>query len=166
MTRLESIINNRDTQGLIPVTLLDQLDSHVGRHVQLAPVQERAREENEQFQRRPQEKSVVKLRFSLEEDELTQSQIENWAHELSKLGQVAKIPIRRIDWMKVENRKMTQRWKDALDFAQTRKKKRKSIPSEYPSDYTPSPTKRRTKEDLSLPEEATDHGPLTPASST
>ena len=63
-----------------------------------------------------QEKSVVKLLFSLEVGKLSQSQIESWAP--------AKIPIRGID-LRVGN--MTQRWKDALDFAQMQNKKRKSV---------------------------------------
>jgi hypothetical protein len=167
MTRLEEVINTRATQGLIPVMLLDRLDNHIGRHIQLAPVQERAKKENEKFQSRPQEKSVVKLLFSLEVEKLSQSQIESWAHELSKLRKLpAKIPIRRIDWMKVESRSMTQRWKDALEFAQMQNKKRKSVPGGSSGDDTSPSAKRRTRDDLTLPEDTQEQWPLTPASST
>ncbi|KAF2995095.1 Phosphatidylinositol-4-phosphate 5-kinase [Curvularia kusanoi] len=167
MTRLQNNINTRDPQGLTPVMLLDRLDNHVGRHLQLAPVQERTKEKNEQFQQRPNEKSVVKLRFSLEVEELSQNQIEDWAHELSKLCQSpAKIPIRRIDWMKVENRKgMTQRWKDALDFAQKQSKKRKSVPDGSSSDDRSPLVKRRTQDDLLSPRDTQGQLPPTPGNS-
>ena len=166
MTRLEEVINTRAPQGLTQVMLLDRLDNHIGRHIQLAPVQERANKENEKFQSRPQEKSVVKLLFSLEVEKLSQSQIESWAHELSKLRNLpAKIPIRRIDWMKVESRSMTQRWKDALNFAQMQNKKRKSVPGGSSGDDTSPSAKRRTRDDLTLPENTQEQWPLTPGSS-
>ena len=163
MTRLENIMNTRDVQGLIPVMLLDRLDNHIGRHVQLVPVQERAKKENEEFQSRPHERSVVKMRFSLEVEKLSQAQIEDWARELSKLCKTAKIPIRRIDWIKVEQRQTSKRWKDALEYAQMENKKRKSIPGGSSADDE-SPTAKRYLPDISQPQEVPDSGPLTPAS--
>ena len=44
-TRLEAVINTRGTHSMTPVMLLDRLDNHIGRHIQLAPVQERAKKE-------------------------------------------------------------------------------------------------------------------------
>ena len=79
-TRLEEFINTRASQGWIPVMLLDRLDNHIGRHIQLAPVQEGAKKDNSY------------LSYQL------------------------------------EGRIMSQRWKDALNFAQMVVQKRKNIP--------------------------------------
>jgi hypothetical protein len=162
MTRLAHIIDDHAAKDIPHVSLLDRLDNHIGRHIQLAPVDQKAKEENEQFQLRPQEKAVVKVRFSLEEADLCPDQIENWAKELSTLRRKTGVPIRRIDWIKVLKRPTSQRWKDALDYAQMENKKRKTLPDRLGDEELPT-AKRQAHEELPVPEE-TDADPLTPAS--
>lgn len=165
MTRLQQMINNnRDVPNINPAMLLDRLDNHVGSHIQLAPVQQRAKEKNEEFQSRPSEEAVVKLRFSLEAEELTQDQIERWAQELSKLRQNTGIPIRQIDWIKVDKKQSLQRLRDAVEVVRARNNKRKSPTGVSPADDESLSARKRSREELSIAEDMPDLGPLTPAS--
>jgi hypothetical protein len=164
MTRLASTIITGDGHGIPPPYLLDRLDDHLGHHVQLAPVNKRSKQENDAFQQRPREKSVVKMRFSLEVDALSPDLIERWARELAKMHLKAKIPVRRIDWVRVGRRKTSKRWQDVMKHIQMESKKRKSVPGgSPPADVSPT-TRKRTREVLSVPEDTPDPGPLTPAS--
>ncbi|KAJ4316065.1 hypothetical protein N0V94_005623 [Neodidymelliopsis sp. IMI 364377] len=164
MTRLADTIITCDGHGVSPPYLLDRLDDHLGRHVQLAPVNKRSKQENEAFQQRPREKSVVKMRFSLEVDVLSPDLIERWARELAKMHRKEKIPVRRIDWMRVGRRQTSKRWQDVMKHIQMENKKRKSAPGgSPPADVSPT-TRKRMREGLSVPEDTPDPGPLTPAS--
>ncbi|KAF2877430.1 hypothetical protein BDV95DRAFT_146937 [Massariosphaeria phaeospora] len=100
---LEKLNMNRK----IPAQLWDQLDKHQ-RHVQLAPLDKRSLEAKaKSFQTRAPEQAWVKLRFSLEEPQLELVQIENFAHQLVAACERAEIPVRRIDWIKMESASST-----------------------------------------------------------
>lgn len=170
LTRLAQMINTRKPHGIkhsTPVSLLDCLDNHLG-HIQLAPVSKRSKEEKEELQARPQEKAVVKIRFSLAEEHLTQGQIESWAHQMAALAspQNANIPIRRIDWIRVDKTQTSKRWEAALAHASMEYKKRKSVPEGSQVEIESPDAKRRMQEELLHPEETTESAPPTPMSFT
>lgn len=116
---LKSLVGGHKPQRILTTKLLATLNKHPGssarlhdrlhseyeRHVQLTPIvkrsQQEAKEEAEAVQARLPELAAVKLRFSLQERELSQQKIENWAKELLKASKEAKIPIRQIDWVKM-----------------------------------------------------------------
>ncbi|OAL47996.1 hypothetical protein IQ07DRAFT_646192 [Pyrenochaeta sp. DS3sAY3a] len=85
-----------------PSVLWDRLHK-CERHVQLAPLTKDKNSSMLRFSERPAEEAWVKLRFSLPQPLLEQSQIEALAHELPEAFERAKIMgLRRIDWLKME----------------------------------------------------------------
>jgi hypothetical protein len=168
LTRLAQIINTRKPHGLkhsSPVSLLDCLDNHLS-HIELSPVSKRSKEEKEELQARPPEKAVVKIRFSLAQEHLTLDQIEAWAHQMAALAspQNANIPIRRIDWVRVDKTQTNIWWEAALRHASNEYKKRKSEPGGSAVDVESPDAKRRMQGDLLNIEEPTESAPPTPMS--
>jgi hypothetical protein len=168
LTRLAQMLNTRKTNGpkhSTPVALLDCLDNHLS-HIELSPVSKRSKEEKEELQARPPEKAVVKLRFSLAKEHLTQEQIESWAKHMAALihPQNGEIPIRRIDWVRVDKTRTNRWWEAALRHASNEYKKRKSEPEGSAVDLESPDAKRRMQGDLLNIEEPTESAPPTPMS--
>jgi hypothetical protein len=82
--------------------LWDQLNKRNNRHIQLRPLDSISLQ-GHKYAESNLEGAWIKLRFSLEEDELNQGQIEELARKLPKAFRKAKIPLRRIDWIKMES---------------------------------------------------------------
>ncbi|OSS47514.1 hypothetical protein B5807_07298 [Epicoccum nigrum] len=111
MTHLEEVINTRAPQGLIPVMLLDRLDNHFGRHIQLTPLLgSRTDKAPKITSENPYPPDRLKSRIVTQRwnGALNYAQLQNKKDRL-------------------ESRIATQRWKDALNYAKLQSKKRKSV---------------------------------------
>lgn len=93
----ESINKKRTDQASL---IWDRLQKYK-RSVQLAPL-DPTRKQDASFQNKEPEKASLVLRLSLKVDDLTKPQIERLAAQLPRACQEAQIPVRRIDWVKLE----------------------------------------------------------------
>jgi len=82
--------------------LWDKLNTH-NRHIMLAPLNTKEFLEKEKALRsQGTEKAAVHIRFSLLDNEPDMETIERWAVELHEACQKARMPVRRIDWTKMD----------------------------------------------------------------
>lgn len=178
-TRLLEELNKKSrTQA----ELHDRLYKEDGRHVQLRPINGQSKQKTKQdakaFNAKASEEAGIKLRFSLQERDMPKEKIELWAQELIKACDTAGVPVRRIDWIKMEERHPKQMFRHAVK-AVRRMNRRRSI--EFDDEETtetkpalkkrlrsnslsPSMAKRRLKESSATSEVPSLSGLLTPQS--
>lgn len=146
-------MNARATQGLIPVMLLARLDNHIGRHIQLAPVKERAKKENENLQSKSGEVCRETVVFS-------------------RGGEAESKPNRELGSSedpyprdRPESRNYDPTMERCFGFCTNAKQETQECCGLIIWDDTSPLAKRRTREDLTLPDDTQEQWPLTPASS-
>lgn len=109
---------NKDCEK--PAHLFDRLKKNDGRHVQLKPVTRRSKRETKKlaidFKKQAREEAGVNLRFSLQEKDLPRKKIEDWAQALVHACQSVDLPIRRIDWVKMEKNNPGQRLSSIVEI--------------------------------------------------
>ncbi|KZM21040.1 uncharacterized protein EKO05_0011167 [Ascochyta rabiei] len=142
---LEEITRNSGGQA----KLHDRLYKDDGRHVQLRPIDGQSKEQTqhdaEQFDSSPLEEAGVKLRFSLQAKDITQVKIEAWAQRLVKASQDANIPLRRIDWLRMDNNEPGQRLRNVVEIfrerhsssSNTHRSTTEPTPTNYPRSISP-----------------------------
>jgi hypothetical protein len=125
-TRLLAAIN-KDRR--IPAMLHDRLhkDSNDQRHVQLVRIdgesKSKTKEDARVFNEMPKEKARVTLQFSLSEEEMSENTIETWAQQLIESCNSSSVPLRRIDWLKMEKNLPGERFSTVVDAVNPRRKK-------------------------------------------
>jgi hypothetical protein len=109
--------------------LCDRLRKDDGRHIHLAPLDDSCVQEKEKrLQERPPEEANLKLRFSLEQPDLTEDQLRKLGEALPDAFESADIPLRWIEWVKLEKRHPIQLWQKAAKILGRRNSRRKSTP--------------------------------------
>lgn len=140
------LLEEMNKQCQTQVRLHDRLHKDDGRHVQLRPVSGQSKQKTEQdakqFNQRPMEEAGVKLRFSLQTRDIPKKKMEKWAHELIKACDAASIPLRRIDWIKMEERHPKQMFRHAVKQVR-RSLRRRSIQDENTIEDAQSPSRKR-----------------------
>jgi hypothetical protein len=121
--KLLSGMNDRDSKP----ELWDRLRKDDHRHIHLAPLDTSCAEEKEKrFQERPREKANLKLRFSLVKPDMSKEQLEKLGEALPGAFETAGIPLRGIEWMKMEKRDPVHILRKAVKTLGKRASRRKS----------------------------------------
>ncbi|KAF1972167.1 hypothetical protein BU23DRAFT_469178 [Bimuria novae-zelandiae CBS 107.79] len=102
LTKLIQRINRQRTK--IACVPWDRLHKH-NRQIQLARLAE-AHDRVASFENREPEKAYLNFRLSLATDDLEKEQIEMLARQMPKACKEARIPVLRIDWVKMEKTQM------------------------------------------------------------
>lgn len=127
--------------------LHDRLYKDDGRHVQLTHVNVQSKEETERdaesfkSDSNDVEEAGVSLRFSLSEKDITQAKIESWGQRLIKATQDAGLPLRRIDWLRLEGNERGRRFWKVANFV----RERNGIPGNPAKDMTNMPPTMDTR---------------------
>ncbi|KAF2475654.1 uncharacterized protein BDR25DRAFT_253097 [Lindgomyces ingoldianus] len=107
VTKLVEKINMKRTRS--PALIWDRLRRYK-RNVNLAPLDPKPTQERERsFQGGDPERSSLSLRLSLTANDLTKKQIESLAEHLPHACRKSKVPIRQIDWVKMETTRRPSR---------------------------------------------------------
>lgn len=105
--------------------LHDRLMNSDGRHVQLRRLNSQIRKVTKKLahesKMRGTEAAVINLRFSLSERDIPQSTIEKMALALVNACMTAGAPLRRIDWVRMEEREPGERFSSIVDMVSTRR---------------------------------------------
>jgi hypothetical protein len=139
-TKLLHRINRK--RGKTQAVLVDQLDRYK-RTILLAPLENKPIQEKEkEFEPRDVEKASLNIRFSLRDDNPTEEQIKEFARQLPQACRSAKMPVRRIDWMKMERRRLNFRDAALLATKLVRRRSKESLisPTSKRQATLPSPT--------------------------
>ncbi|KAF2626411.1 hypothetical protein BU25DRAFT_98040 [Macroventuria anomochaeta] len=198
---LEKFLNDPDDQSILttklleeinkdcdsPAYLFDRLKKNDNRHVQLKPLSEQTTEEAKElaikFKNQPPEEAGVSLRFSLQKQDLSKKKIEEWAQALITACETV-VPLRRIDWVKMEKNSPGQRLQRLVDIVHQaknnpRQRFRKAIETVIENNETaarrankrsrsedplPVTSKRRASGNLLTPFIGLNPGPMTPES--
>ncbi|KAF1939946.1 hypothetical protein EJ02DRAFT_407390 [Clathrospora elynae] len=135
--------------------LLNRLHKDDNRHVHLARLDESYAKENERrFQERPPEKANLKLRFSLEKPDASRDQLEKLGENLPRAFDAAGIPLRWIEWVKMEQRDPVQIFRHAVKHVtrnQRNQRHRSNPEMVHQQEASPDTRKRTRAEASSLP---------------
>lgn len=158
---LDKINTNRNP----PSMLWDRLHKHE-RHVQLAPLEKKFDQVDEKpFVFGDPEKASIKLRFSVKESELNQKQLEDLARQLPVAFEKANVPLRRIDWIKMESSISLRGVGTMVIAANKFNHRRKSRTQEEQSGSSSTPKRQKTKEVSLVSPKKRRGGMTTPSSS-
>ena len=94
----EKINTKRKTQA----ALVWDYFKRYNRSIRLAPLKAPTTDRQDSFQLRDHEKASLALRISLKEDALSRTQIETFAQELVQACTNAKVPLRKLEWIKMD----------------------------------------------------------------
>jgi hypothetical protein len=122
--KLMVAMNGRPSQP----KLYDRMRKEDGRHIHLAALDGSPQEKEKRFQERPPEQANLKLRFSLEQPDLTENQLKKLGEALPDAFDNAGIPLRWIEWVKMEKRDPIQLWRKAAKILGQKNSRRKSTP--------------------------------------
>ncbi|KAF2113490.1 hypothetical protein BDV96DRAFT_549394 [Lophiotrema nucula] len=94
----ERINTKRKTQAALVWEPLKRYN----RSIRLAPLKVPTNDRKDSFQLRDPEKASLALRVSLKEDDMSRTQVETFAQELVQACSNAKVPVRKLEWIKMD----------------------------------------------------------------
>lgn len=143
----ERINSKRKTEASL---IWDRLQRYK-RNIELGRLASKS-ERDASFQREDPEQASLVLRFSLKTRDLEDGKIEKFGHQLPKLCKEVGIPVRRMEWVKLEQRRPSQIFKDVVKQTVRRNVNVRKTSAEHlqPQRRIPNPKKRSQSDTSSL----------------
>jgi hypothetical protein len=173
LIKLWERINTKPGQGSIPWDRLERHKKTFG-NIELGRLQLNPGRDASFLQTEPEQASLT-LRFSLKIDRLNDSQIRKFAHSLPVACKEAGIPVRRMEWIKFEQRdnlirKVAKQWRSLSGSKRKRSPSRVTARIEPPgtrsqrrsSGILLSPPERMEREGSATSEDVAESGLCTP----
>jgi hypothetical protein len=150
---LEELLNDSENEGFPVIKLWEKINmkrtaksaflwdrlQRYKRNIELSrlhPTPER----DESFRKEEPEQASLVLRLSLKTDDLSDEQVRKLAQQMPTACKVAGVPVRRMEWVKMEQGHLAQAWRNAVKEVL----RRRSSPGKLQMSPTPSESRKRS----------------------